>query len=408
VKRSALALGIWLASSAISIIAVALIATSWDAELPRAWGFRGFTATFAVLFGTVGLLIVRRQPAHLVGWLLLVAGSLSAVQQLAEEYLIASFFTRSEPLPGASWIGWLNAWIWVPIVNAILLVPVIFPGGRVVAGSRPIVATIALAAAMTITGAVASPDQITTNMRGVPPPYDPRDLGVLAEMSGLLFNAGFGLMSLAALGAAVSVAGRFRRAGGIEREQIKWFAYGSAAVGVTASVNVVAQVAATIGSAATYSPLWDLAQYALIVAMWLVPVSIGIAVLRYRLYDIDRLIDRTIVYAVVSAILGATYVATVVSFQAVLRPITGGSELAVAVSTLLVVALFQPIRTRVQDAVDRRFYRSRYDAGRTLDAFTARLRGDVDLDSVRTDLVSVLHETVRPTHASVWLREGQG
>ncbi len=135
-----------------------------------------------------------------------------------------------------------------------------------------------------------------------------------------------------------------------------------------------------------------------------VPVSIGIAVLRYRLYDIDLVIERTLVYGVVSATLGATYVAAVVVLQGLLRPITGGSEFAVALSTLLVVALFQPIRGRAQEAVDRRFYRARYDAARTIDAFSARLRDEVELERVRADLLDVANATIQPAHVGVWLR----
>lgn len=139
----------------------------------------------------------------------------------------------------------------------------------------------------------------------------------------------------------------------------------------------------------------------------IIPIAIGIAILRHRLYDIDVVIHRTLVYGAVSVILVATYLAAVVSLQTALRPFTAGTDLAVAVSTLIVVALFQPLRRRVQDAVDLRFYRARYDAARTLDAFTARLRDEVDLASVRADLLDVVGDTVRPAHASVWLRDAR-
>ncbi len=160
-----------------------------------------------------------------------------------------------------------------------------------------------------------------------------------------------------------------------------------------------------IGFLSPRGPIAALAQATSVIGIGLLPVAIGIAVMRYRLYDIDVLIRRTVVYGAVSAALVATYLGAAVLFQAVLRPFTSGSELAVAGSTLLVVALFQPFRSRIQGAVDRRFYRSRYDAARTLDAFGARLRNEVDLDSVRADLLGVVHDTVRPAHASVWLRE---
>jgi hypothetical protein len=141
-----------------------------------------------------------------------------------------------------------------------------------------------------------------------------------------------------------------------------------------------------------------------IVAFMTIPVAIGIAILRYRLYDIDVLINRALVYGATSAGIAIAFFAGIIVLQAVLRPLTGGSEVAVAISTLASVALFQPLRSRMQGAVDRRFYRSRYDAARTLDVFSVRLRDEVDLDAVRSDLVRAVHETVQPAHASVWLR----
>jgi hypothetical protein len=141
-----------------------------------------------------------------------------------------------------------------------------------------------------------------------------------------------------------------------------------------------------------------------IAAFMTMPVAIGIAILRYRLYDIDVLINRALVYGTTSAGIAIAFFAGIVVLQALLRPVTSGSEVAVAISTLASVVLFQPLRSRVQSAVDRRFYRSRYDAARTLDAFSVRLRDEVDLDAVRADLVRAVHETVQPAHASVWLR----
>ena len=140
------------------------------------------------------------------------------------------------------------------------------------------------------------------------------------------------------------------------------------------------------------------------VGFGLLPIAIGIAILRYRLYDIDVLIRRTLVYAALSAVLIAAYLVGLALFQAILAPITSGSAVAVAISTLAVVALFQPMRIRIQATVDRRFYRSQYDAERTLDTFSARLREEVDLDAVRSDLIDAVQRTVQPAHASVWLR----
>jgi hypothetical protein len=191
-------------------------------------------------------------------------------------------------------------------------------------------------------------------------------------------------------GASWSLVLRFRRSTGIAREQIKWLAY--SAVPLVAAGFVSAIVPDKPG------------QVLFAFLLLSVPVAVGIAVLRYRLYDIDLLINRTLVYVTLSATLIAVYVAGVILFQAALRLFTSGSELSVAASTLATLALFQPLRHRIQDAVNRRFFRSRYDATRTLDAFSLRLRDEVDLDAVRAGLIDAVQRTVQPAHASVWLR----
>jgi hypothetical protein len=215
-----------------------------------------------------------------------------------------------------------------------------------------------------------------------------QDLEGLVRVGGVLLSAGL-------VGAGASLIVRYRRARTEERLQLKWVVYAGCAALVMVLVSVFLftqpQPLRSLFQPFTLAPL-------------LIPIAAAIAILRYRLYDIDLVIERTLVYGAVSATLAATYIAAVVLLQALLRPVTGGSEVAIALSTLLVVALFQPIRRRAQDAVDRRFYRARYDAARTIDAFSARLRGDVELDSVRADLIAVIHETIHPAHASVWLR----
>jgi hypothetical protein len=185
----------------------------------------------------------------------------------------------------------------------------------------------------------------------------------------------------------------------VERQQLKWFLFGVSLMVIFLITATLAEI--TVG----YQAARDLSGIGAAVALAAPAVTATIGILRYRLFDIDVLINRTLVYGAVSAVLVATYAAVVVLLQALLRPFTAGSDLAVAASTLVVVALFQPIRRRVQDAVDRRFYRSRYDAARTLDAFTARLRDEVELDALRADLLGVVGDTLRPRHASVWLRE---
>ena len=199
------------------------------------------------------------------------------------------------------------------------------------------------------------------------------------------------MLLTAQVASVVALVLRFRRSSGIERLQMKWFVYASALTAVCLLLVPVLQ---------TQKPF----QIFIVLSLNAIPIAAGIAILRYRLYDIDLLINRTLVYGATSAALAATFFAGILGLQALLRPITGGSQLAIAFSTLVCFALFQPIRRRAQDEVDRRFYRARYDAARAIDAFSVRLRADVDLDSVRADLIAVVRETIHPAHASVWLR----
>jgi hypothetical protein len=187
---------------------------------------------------------------------------------------------------------------------------------------------------------------------------------------------------------------RYRRSSELERVQIKWLAFaGTIALSLLVASRFVA------------GGLSDWVWAGGIIALGLLPVAIAIAIFRYRLYDIDLLIRRTLVYAAVSGVLLAAYVGGVALFETLLAPFTAGNGIAVAISTLAVVALFQPVRRRIQSAVDHRFYRSRYDAARTIDEFSVRLRDEVDLDAVRADLLDAVRDTVQPAHASVWLRE---
>lgn len=199
--------------------------------------------------------------------------------------------------------------------------------------------------------------------------------------------------------AAASLIARMRSGSAVERQQVKWIAFGAALLGLTLGASVIVSLAAPDAVLAKATQILSVA------AVLTIPIAATLAILRYRLYDIDLLINRTLVYGALSAALAVTYFGAVALLQAALRPLTGGSELAVAGSTLAVVALAAPLRRRIQGAVDRRFYRSRYDAARTLDAFGTRLRDVVDLEAVRADLVGVVNDTIRPAHASVWLRE---
>ena len=202
---------------------------------------------------------------------------------------------------------------------------------------------------------------------------------------------------------ALSVFLRLRRAVEVERQQLKWFAYAAAIFAVSTLLNV--------STLAVDAPLWvERAELAIFsVAGTTVPIAIGIAILRYRLYDIDLIINRTLVYGSLTAMLILVYVGGVVSLQYAFRALTGqGSQLAIVASTLAIAALFNPLRGRIQAFVDRRFYRRKYDAAKTLEAFSAKLRDETDLEALNDDLAGVVAETRPPAHVSVWLRSRTG
>jgi hypothetical protein len=219
-----------------------------------------------------------------------------------------------------------------------------------------------------------------------------------AQLAALLLGPVVALLFGVVLLAVTSLTVRFRRATGVERQQLKWLVY---AVALLAFFSFTNTLAFLTGRAS------DLTGAAFILSLALIPLAIGVAILRYRLYDIDVLIRRTLVYGATTAGIAAAFFAGIVVLQALLRPVTSGSELAVAASTLASVALFQPLRRRIQSAVDRRFYRSKYDAERTLDAFAVRLRDEVDLEALERELVGVVNDTMQPAHASVWLRSAR-
>jgi len=297
--------------------------------------------------------------------------------------------------PAGIWLAWLDHWLF--FAEFLLLagfVPLIFPTGRPLTPRwRPALVLMALATlAMSANGALkAGP------MDGLAGRDNPAGL-IPAHPAGLLVVSVVALFFGVVLLAVASLIVRFRRATGVERQQLKWLVYAVALVVLFFFTNSLAFLT---GRAS------DLAAAASILSLALIPLAIGVAMLRYRLYEIDVLINRTIVYAALSAVLVAAYVTGVATFQFLLSRFTSGSPIAVAVSTLAVVALFQPLRRVIQAAVDRRFFRRKYDAARTLERFSERMRDEIDLEALERELVAVVNDTMQPAHASVWLRSAR-
>ena len=349
-------------------------------------------ATGAMAWSTVGTLVISRRPANLVGWVLWAMGLLSAVALATGQYASFALLGRREAWPGAELLGLVSSWIWVPIIGLLIFLILLFPNGRLPSRRWRPVAWLGggvIAVGATTEALVPGP------IDGLEPLRNP--VGIEGARGTLHFLSTVSQAAAAVL-LLVAVASLFARllgAGGEERQQVKWLAY---AATVLAAAFFLSSVSGAISAS------W--VGFVLSMVGFLgIPAAVGIAVLRYRLYDIDLVINRTLVYGPLTAALVAVYVASVVLLQSVFRALTGQeSQLAVVASTLVIAALFQPLRRGVQAFIDRRFYRRRDDVKRTLEAFGARLRDEVDPGTLAEDVMGIVRETVQPTHASLWLK----
>ena len=385
------AIGAWLVTLVIACAATALVVLGRSSALRTTWGFAGFGVLMAITFGTIGLLISVRVPGNRIGWLFAAIGLGSALQELIAAYVLYGGLVAPGTLPWVGEIAWFEAWDWVPVVGvATTFLFLLFPDGRPPSPRWRPVAWLAAGAIL-----VAS---IFLSIQ--PGPIDSAEfldnpLGLnVGELAGPLGGVGFGALVLAVVLSVTSMVVRFRRSRLIEREQLKWFA--SAAV-------VAGLIFAGLGAIDSANKAF---QILTIVALLGLPISAGIAILRYRLYDIDRIISRTIAYALVSAVLVGTYGVLIVVLQAPLAAVTGSDTILVALSTLVIATLFQPVLRRVRRAVDRRFDRRRYDADWTASAFADRMRNEVDIDRVTSDLYGTTVATLAPVRIAVWVREG--
>jgi len=353
-----------------------------------------------------GSLVAARQPWNPIGWIMSALAIVLLLNGLAAGY-VEPVDNPLELFAGGlvlSYYSW-NEDIWIPLVGVFL--PLLFPDGRLPSRRwRPLLwLAICGVAFGVVSGALASGRADPREWPGVENPYGVG--GTVGRVLEVLNVVGAVLFVVGVVGAAAAVVVRFRRASGEARQQLKWFAYMAGLLGVALLVAGAAVVAEESGAKETTWAYvigaggWFTALFAVLIGF---PVAIGLAVFRYRLYDIDVVVNRTLVYGSLTALLVGTYFGLVLLFQLALGPITEGNELGVAVSTLAVAALFRPVRRRIQEVVDRRFYRRKYDAARTLEAYSARLRNQVELEALAAELRGVVSETMQPAHVSLWLR----
>ena len=380
----------WSAAVALAVAGVVFYALAPSVEFVNSSREAGLLfGLVGLAFATVGALITARQRANRIGRLLLFVGLALQFQVAASGYAAYGVVAHPGALPGGEIAAWLQSWIWVPSIGfATTWLFLLFPDGRL--PSRrwiPVAALGALAGISLMLYQLLEPGPIE-EFPGVDNPF-----GVASAQD--VFSVGWLLLPLGALLSAASLVARYRRAGFEERLQLKWFASAAAFFAAALSFGF-------FSSDAGLSP--TASEILVVLAATALPVAIGIAVFKHGLYEIDVIIRRTLVYGVLTALLAGTYFGIVLALQQVTRPVTKGSDLAVAGSTLVVAALFRPARRRIQALVDRRFYRSKVDAARTLDAFSARLQREIELESLSAELRSVVSAAMRPAHVSLWLR----
>jgi hypothetical protein len=387
-------------AAVLALIALAMEAASLVLLIPNStvaslqqMGFNGVGGAVAgATYPLVGWLIASRRPRNPIGWIFLAVGLSQAGTAVAGQYALHGLVTNPGSVPLADVASWINAWLWVPGFVLLFVVVLVFPDGTLPSRRWRIVTWTAAVAILVTAVAQAIGLWGYRGLTLILPP--PSDTSGDPFLTACLAVATIGSMLVVAVGLA-SVAGivlRFRRSGAVERHQIKWFA-----AGATLEVGVL-----ILTSFVTLAYPFDVITSALVVP--LVPIATAVAILRYRLYEIDRIVSRTIGWALSTGLVAAVFVAAVVLLETLLAGVTQGQTLAVAASTLAAAALFQPVRRRVQRLVDRRFDRARYDGQATADSFARRLRADTDVSVTAADLSRTAAVAVAPASLALWLR----
>jgi hypothetical protein len=373
------------------------------------WGSGGAIGNLLILapflaFTIVGALIASRRPENPIGWICLVAGLFWTLIALDDQYTAYGLATTGVvPFPAA--VVALSQWLWVPPVGLLSIYLILFfPDGRLPSRRWRPLAWFSGAVMALVSLAIALAPGPLPDLGGVRNPFGLEGYPWIADATNVIPA----LLPLCTLASALSLVLRYRRSGSEQREQIKWIAFAGSFVGLMSLITVVGTLifAPEFPDSTGTQPLWlGVLQDVELLSFAGIPVAVGIAVLRYRLYDIDVIINRTLVYGSLTATLIALYFGGIVVLQRLFVLLTGQqSTLAVVASTLLIAALFNPLRRRIQSFIDRRFYRRKYDARKTLEAFTAKLRDETDFDALNAELVGVVNETIQPAHVSLWLR----
>jgi hypothetical protein len=388
---------------------LSLYETASAAQPSSDWGSGGAIGNLLILapflaFTIVGALIASRRPENPIGWICLVAGLFWTLIALDDQYTAYGLATTGVVLFPAA-VAALSQWLWVPPVGLLsIYLILLFPDGRLPSRRWRPLAWFSGAVLIMVSLAIALAPGPLPDLGGVRNPFGLEGYPWIADATNVIPA----LLPLCTLASALSLVLRYRRSGSEEREQIKWIAFASSFVGLMSLITVFSTLifAPEFPDSTGTQPLWlGVLQDVELLSFAGIPVAVGIAILRYRLYDIDVIINRTLVYGSLTATLVALYFGCIVLLQRVFVLLTGQqSTLAVVTSTLAIAALFNPLRRRMQGFVDRRFYRRKYDARKTLEAFSVKLRDGTNLDALSEDLVGVVRESMQPAHVSLWLR----
>ncbi len=386
---------LWVFSALFAATALAITAQSAVREVSYIEVGATLNAlAIAAAFSTVGALVASRRSENPIGWIMCAVGLLFASSGLGDAYAVYALYGGAEQMPGAAFAAWVSTTTTTTAILAFPLLLLLFPDGRPPSRRWWLVVWLVV---FVLVAESTSSALLTERFVGYGDISNPFHIAPLDPLGDAYTTyARTSLSILALLLPTIGLVMRFWRSRGIERQQLKWFVSAGALAafgGVLISVGGQSQILLTIYFAFTTA------------ALCTIPISMGAAILRYRLYDIDVIVNRTLVYGSLTATLALVYVGSVVSLQALLRVLTGQDPtLVIVASTLAIAALFTPLRRRVQALVDRRFYRRKYDAAKTLAAFNSRLREETDLDALSNDLVGVVRGTMQPENAAFWLR----
>jgi hypothetical protein len=386
------------ALAVVDLVGEVLLAAAGDASHDESPLLTVAFTAMTVVYLAVGGLVATRLPSNPVGWLFCGTGFFLAVTSISYGYAALMLDGRTGEGPGAGVLAaWVSSWSWAPpLLGVPALLFLLFPNGRpigprwwwVVGLAGTGLACVVVATALAAGGLDNSPVTAASNPAGL----------LSRRLADGIVLVGFVLSLVALVLGGSSLVLRLRRSEGVERLQLKWLMWSAGLLPVYLATGLV-------HSALDESRGGLLVDLMLALCLTVVPLAVAAAVLRYRLYDIDLLIKRTLVYGALTACLAAAYLTSVLLLRAAFEPVTGGSDLAVAASTLAIAALFGPLRARIKSTVERRFYRARYDASRTLDTFAARLRDELALETLERELCQAVQDTVQPTQVSLWLRK---